>query len=221
MLFLLPAAAITTLLLSSSFNGDSLADDDMYIGLKWSLVKEAGVGLLLPLALLMVVLWGFCLEDNGRRTDEDARALAAALDASLESSFASFHGLILTCWRWVGFLSGSMLDRTVPGCSRCWITSSWQTKRERLLNKLKGSGFLSFFFFFNYILIHEYVWRCAQGSATVLNAQSERASSTSGCYSWACWWRWLAILVSPVYRRSRWLALRSYRNNVFICCDSL
>nr|GMC55924.1 putative transmembrane protein [Ipomoea batatas] len=58
----------------------------------------------------------------GRRTDEDARALAAAFIASLESSFASLHALILT-GRLDALLplssnpaaSGSTVDGTIPG----------------------------------------------------------------------------------------------------------
>nr|GMC54069.1 hypothetical protein PanWU01x14_301960 [Ipomoea batatas] len=58
----------------------------------------------------------------GRRTDEDTRALAAAFIASLESSFASLHALILT-GRLDALLplssnpaaSGSTVDGTIPG----------------------------------------------------------------------------------------------------------
>lgn len=57
----------------------------------------------------------------GRRTDDEARALAPALIASLESSFASFHALIRT-GRCATFLplpacnaSGSTVDGNLPG----------------------------------------------------------------------------------------------------------
>jgi hypothetical protein len=65
----------------------------------------------------------------GRRTDDDARALAAAFIASLLSSFASFQALILTCFLALLALSacpavsGSMVEGTIPG-SKCGITSS-------------------------------------------------------------------------------------------------
>jgi hypothetical protein len=66
---------------------------------------------------------------TGRRTEEDARALAAAFMASLVSSLASFHALIFTCFLALFALSafpavsGSMVDGTIPA-SRCGITSS-------------------------------------------------------------------------------------------------
>lgn len=62
----------------------------------------------------------FFVVPSGRRTEEEARALAPAFMASVESSFASFHALILT-GRCGGFLpllstaSGSTVDGSRPG----------------------------------------------------------------------------------------------------------
>ena len=92
-------------------------------------------GLLLPLTLLLdkwspSYAWG--RELIGRSTDDDALALAAALVASLESNFASFHALIRT-GRWFNFFplsgsdctaSGSTVDGSRPG-SKCGIISSY------------------------------------------------------------------------------------------------
>lgn len=89
-------------------------------------------GLLLPLTLLLQkssASYGCCRPPIGRRTDDDALAFAAALIASVESNFASFHALIRT-GRWANLFplsaptaSGSTVDGKRPG-SRCGITSS-------------------------------------------------------------------------------------------------
>lgn len=66
--------------------------------------------------------FGLFFEPNGRRTEDEARAFAPAFIASFESSFASFHALILTgrcgtflplsgCWT----ASGSIVDGSRPG----------------------------------------------------------------------------------------------------------
>jgi hypothetical protein len=86
---------------------------------------------MLALPLELRSAYGPCqAASRGRIIEDDARAFAAALIASLLSSFASFHALILT-----GFLalfalsacpaaSGSTDDGTIPG-SKCGIASSY------------------------------------------------------------------------------------------------
>jgi hypothetical protein len=102
---------------------------------------------MLALPLELRSPYGPCRDaSRGRRTEDDARAFAAALIASLLSSFASFHALILT-----GFLalfalsacpaaSGSTDDGAVPG-SKCGVTSSY-FKDGSIANLAKKSLFL-------------------------------------------------------------------------------
>lgn len=82
----------------------------------------------------------------GRSTEDDALAFAAALAASLESNFASFHALIRT-GRWFNFLSlsgggtasGSTVDGRRPG-SKCGITSSCLSKARQLIQVQQTSS---------------------------------------------------------------------------------
>jgi hypothetical protein len=98
----------------------------------------------------------------GRRTDDDARTLAAAFIASLLSSFASFQALILTCFLALLALSarptasGSMVEGTIPG-SKCGITSScFKVGSAETLKKKLYSGTYHFYFADCYWTFKEY-----------------------------------------------------------------